>query len=378
LETLQDLGPKIFTDALPTVRQDRDQFIDDNIIPDACKVCKDTWPNSLWHSWNEWKERDWTDNELEHLRSAEMLNLIEISLSNVCNQTCMYCGPENSSDWAKILGIQQEDTSDWELTMLQSLYAFIEQTVNLRPGRMTYNFLGGEPLLNLNMYDVIDGIISSHANDHYPNRKKEIMITSNLNVKPILIDRLLAVIDANEGWRWMIKGSIDAVGTTGETVRDGLSVDLFQENLEKLLKNPKVCIEILPSVSVLSLPEFSDLIKWVKDIMKRHNLMDQYGIRWRMGINVVHYPEAMHPGNLSDEFRDCITRCLEEAAEIPDTGNRDSFLLHINNMGGIIGTKRSESDRAEMRRWFKQQGQIKSKDYWSLFPLLNQLCGPAD
>ena len=374
LEQLAQLGPGIFTDQLQSVRDDRRHFIDQDQLPDACNVCTETWPNSLWHSWNSWRDREWSDQQLRDLRTADMVKLIEISLSNSCNQTCMYCGPNNSSDWAKLLNTKIDDHAQWKTQLINSLYQYIEQYLNLRPGEITYNFLGGEPLLNPEIYDVIQHITELHHNDRYYDRQKQFMITSNLNVKPALTQRLLSVIDNNSGWDWTVKCSIDAIGTRGEAIRDGLSVDLWRQNFELLLSNPRVTLEILPSVTALSLPEMPELLRWIIDIVDTHDLLDAYGTRWQFGINVVHSPEAMHPGNLTENWRGCIDQCINELSRLPQSRSKDRFVNHLENLRGMIGSRRSPQDQAIMRKWLLWQGQLKHRDYWSLFPMLHDLC----
>lgn len=376
VQGIKELGPRLFLDQLTSVRNDRDQFIQHDQLPDACAVCQETWPNSLWHTWNSWKDRDWTTQQLADLRHTDCVNLIEISLSNICNQTCMYCGPNNSSDWAKLTGTTISDQSQWRDQFILALYAYIEQHLNHRQGDITYNFLGGEPLLNTNIYDIMQGLISAHLTDQHPDRSKQMMITTNLNVKPALIHNLLAVIDSTDGWTWQIKCSIDARGSRGEIIRDGLDVALFQQNLELLLSHPRVSVEILPSISVLNVPELADLIAWILSIMLRLGLVEQYGTRWQFGTNIIHNPTAMHPGNLSVDYAACIDQCLAELSVLDGNGQLSAFVTHLENIRAMLGSKRSDTDRAEMRKWFTWQAQLRQLDYWQLFPVLADLCGP--
>ena len=375
LEQLSELGPRIFTDGLASVRRDRNTFLDQDLLPESCAVCKQTWPNSLWHSWNSWRDRDWTDAELADLRRAEMINLIEISLSNTCNQTCMYCGPKNSSDWAKLLGTEVVDNTPWKQALLSALYQFISAHLNTRPGDITYNFLGGEPLLNTELHSVIGTIMDLHAADNYPLRHKQMMITTNLNVKPELVNRLLDLIDSKPGWDWMVKCSLDAVGARGETIRDGLSVERWRQNFQLLLHNPRITLEILPSVSALSIPEMPELICWVLGIVDEQQLLKSYGDRWQFGINVVHRPAALHPGNLTEDYRTSIDQCMVALEPIDDIEHVLKFKTHLTNLRGMIGTLRSPHDQTIMRTWFLEQGRIKQRDYWQLFPMLHDLCG---
>jgi hypothetical protein len=375
VEDLRRMGAKVFT-SQPHDLADRNVFIDENRIPDLCRICKDAHPHSLWQTWNLWHNYDWSQQELEDLRTADIVNKFEIALTNKCNQTCMYCWPDRSNEWAKLLGVEQPEDEEWKAAFFDALFEYIRLHLSQRNTVVSYNLLGGEPLLNPQLYDFVGSIIDAHANDLFPDRLRIFEITTNLNVKSAGINQLIQVITRTQGWNWRIKCSIDAVSPAGEIIRDGLDVSRFSENLEMLLGHEQISVEILPSINVLSVPETAGLIRWVKDIMKRHNLMDQYGTRWRMGINMVANPEAMHPGNLTDDYTQCMDECLAEITDLPNCWNKDLIIKHLTNIRSLIGTKRGDQDQMIMRRWFDKQGQIKRKDYWVLFPMLENLCGP--
>jgi len=374
-EELLRLGASVFIDH-PYNMADRAQFIDQNQIPDSCKICKDSWPNSLWDIWNSWRDRDFTADQLAALKTADLVEKIEIALSNKCNQTCMYCYPERSSDWAKIMGREITEDEAWNAAFKAALHDYIRLHVSQRATEISYNMLGGEPLLNPDLYEFIDSIITAHEHDKHPTRLREFVITTNLNVKPALVQRLLDVIDQTPGWHWRIKCSIDAIGAVGETIRDGLSVAQYQENLELILGHPRIYVEILPSVSVLSIPAFAEMLAWAKAIMHKHGLLDQHGHRWQFGVNMVEDPSAMHPGNLSDSYKHHIDDCIAELMELPEHGMKTKLLRHMENILRLIGTRTSAAHKAQMRTWFIKQGELKKRDYWQDFALLTDLLGP--
>lgn len=375
VEDLRRMGASVFT-SQPQDLADRAVFIDENRIPDACKICKDAHPHSLWQTWNQWRDRDFSQAELEELRTADLIEKFEIALTNKCNQTCMYCWPARSSEWAKLLGVEQPEDEEWNRAFYDALFQYIRVHLSQRSTLVNYNLLGGEPLLNPQLYAFISSIIAAHAHDRFPDRPKEIEITTNLNVKPASVDQLIEVIKSTQGWTWRIKCSIDAVSPAGEIIRDGLSVSRFQDNLERLLGLDRVSIEILPSINVLSVSETAGLIRWTKDIVAKRGLVDGFGKIWQLGLNMVGDPPAMHPGNLSDDYKQCMDECLAEISDLPDSWNKRKMSEHLTNIRALIGTKRTDRDQEIMRDWFTKQGRIKRKDYWALFPMLENLCGP--
>jgi len=375
LAELQQLGAKVFT-SVPTNVQDREVFIDQQALPRACETCSRNWPHALWHIHNKWQDREWTAAQLQQLKTADMVQKIEIALSNVCNQTCMYCRPKRSSEWAKLLGQAPSADPQWTAAVKAALQDYIATSLSQRSTPISYNILGGEPLLNTELYDFMHTILDAHSLDLHANRQRQFTITTNLNVKPQLVQRLLQVMDTRPGWEWQLKCSIDAVGHVGETIRDGLSVEQFAENLALVMANPRVFVEILPTVTALSLPASAELIAWCKHMANQQGLLQLYGTRWQIGINMVSRPVALHVGNLTSDYRSCVDHCVHEVSELPSCVSKTQLLQHLENLRALIGTRCSPEDRQVMRQWFVQQGQLKQRDYWQDFAVLTDLLGP--
>lgn len=62
----------------------------------GCKTCVQTEPNSLFRSWNGWKNRTYTQQDLHDLYDNDHLTYYEIMLSSSCDLKCVYCGPDDS------------------------------------------------------------------------------------------------------------------------------------------------------------------------------------------------------------------------------------------------------------------------------------------
>jgi hypothetical protein len=93
-----------------------------------------------------------------------------------------------------------------------------------------------------------------------------------------------------------------------------------------------------------------------------------------MGTNVVTWPVAMHPGILSDSYKEEIDKCIEVIDSYNFTGQDiKNYKTHLNNLKGMIGTKRGTKDLTEAKQWYQSEGSLKNKDYFKIFPFLEEL-----
>jgi RNA processing factor Prp31 len=107
--------------------------------------------------------------------------------------------------------------------------------------------------------------------------------------------------------------------------------------------------------------------------MKKHNLFDQHNSKkWSVGINIVTRPEGLHPGTLPIEYRSYIDDCDKEIEEFPDN-NKEQLKIHFENLRQIIGSKRSNFDKQSVINFFEEQSEIKKKDYYKIFPLIEKI-----
>jgi organic radical activating enzyme len=371
---LKFLGKDSFTKNQMIV-DDKKFMVDNNQLPGACYGCKMTWPNSLWKVWNVWKDKDWTADQLENLKSQDHVHQIEIMLGITCNQSCMYCTEFVSSMWADIKGIPITTDTEWEDQALANLYEYIESERYNDKNYIMYNFLGGEPFLELRIFEVVEKLIAIHRFKSIPNKKIIIHMTTNLNIKSKTLDRYLEIVEKNLDIEWGISASLDSIGRQGEEIRDGLIFSRFEENLEKIYASNKFRhVSILPSVSALSIPNKADLINWFLNLTKKYRNLSNFGHTFNIGQNIVTWPDAMHPGILTDNYKTEIDKCIQ-IIETLDRSNADTkkYLDHLNNLKQLIGTKRQPEYLNNAKEWYINQGKLKNKNYFDIFPFLNEI-----
>jgi hypothetical protein len=375
VEDLKLFGEKSFTEHKILV-QDKKFMIESNEFPSSCYYCKSTWPNSIWNNWNIWKERNWHESELKNLYNLDMIEQIEIMLGITCNQTCMYCTEDVSSLWADLKGIPIVQDNEWEEVALKNLFNYIEKNRCKDDKNVWYNFLGGEPLLEPRIFNVLETIIDIHNRNFVSGKLITFNMTTNLNVKPKTIQRYLEIVDRNPNYRWTMSVSIDTVGRQGEEIRDGLIFARLESNLETLFSCKKFSnINILPSASCLSIPTQHELISWFLDLALKYKTVKEYGDNWSIGTNVVTWPEAMHPGVLPETYRKNLDKCIEIMDRVKE-GNQEvvkDYIIHLNNLKSMVGSKRSRQHLSEFKNWYESQGKLKNKNYFEIFPFLKEI-----
>ena len=372
---LKFLGKDSFTKHQLLV-DDKEFMVENNQLPNACYGCKITWPDSLWNTWNEWKDNDWSQEQLNNLANKDKVKQIEIMLGITCNQTCMYCTEFVSSKWADLKGIPVVNDTEWEDTALNNLFNYIESDRYNDTQSLWYNFLGGEPLLEPRIFEVVEKIIKIHRLKNVLGKVITINMTTNLNIKPKTIDRFIEIIEKNPDIIWSISASIDAIGFQGEEIRDGLIFERFSQNLEKIYASKKFKhINILPSVSALSVPNKVELLKWFIDISTKYNRIDEIGHSWSIGTNIVTWPNAMHPGILTDSYKAELDSCIEVINNIQNSNPVfvKNYTRHLENIKSLIGSKRDPVYLEQAKNWYIEQGKIKNKDYFEIFPFLKDI-----
>jgi organic radical activating enzyme len=140
--------------------------------------------------------------------------MIEISVSNKCNNQCRMCDSRHSSLWQNTLGFGNSPKSYYDLQALMN---------NLDGSDIkVIKYLGGEPLITDEINQVFDFIKKNKEN------KISFYFNTNLSVPP---EKYLSEFENIE--KFVIGYSIDGVGATNEYIRDGSNWDTVVRNLDK-------------------------------------------------------------------------------------------------------------------------------------------------
>ena len=246
---------EIFNDA--PLRELRKQLLTGERLPESCLSCRlredaDTKVFSYRQGTNA-KYRD----VIETLQPdpdgyAEFQQLyIDYRFSNKCNFKCVSCGPSLSSSIGqeRIKVEQLKNPHVDPARIKQSMPpAFIEvDTQKFYKEFLKFSttireiyFAGGEPLINDHHYELLE---------HFIETQQPVSIFYNTNFSELNYKGKNVI----EMWRKIngpvnIYASIDGYGETGETIRDGFSTVVFEENVKKYISAKLT--KVLPAVTV--------------------------------------------------------------------------------------------------------------------------------
>lgn len=340
----------------------RRSMIHDNELPNVCFECKANEPNSIRHAWNIWD-----DNQIDYMRSGlekdvDITNYIEIDIGSKCDMACVYCGPWSSSAWAKELGhaptnLAINDT--WQQHVLESLVEYIKRFPKDKEV-LTFNILGGEPLIMPVTYDFIDMLAPVAAEFDNP---PEMMITTNLNTPKKLLDRFIDVMERYKDiFKFTISVSIEDTGANAEKVRHGLNWQRFENNLQ-VVKQHADFVGFTNTLNILSVENFHNTIDWMFEMMSER----RYSEQWSMSVNMVHSGKTDVSYLDKDYYnKDHILQSLDKY--LADMGGRNSsnhdvarIYVHIDNLFERMGTK---TPAEEFFNFWNAMGDRKKIDFY--------------
>lgn len=233
-------------------------------------------------------------------------NVVELFISNLCNQMCSYCSPKFSSIWqdsivdhGPFVGVsstansnltpidQTDDQNEYWLNEIQNYVSSCpDNTVAIK-------ILGGEPLMQVKSLKKIL--------DFNKDKIKEINITTNLNPP------------SNKFLHWLIENvpkeklvfhiSLDSTPEYNHIPRAGFDRNKFLENLNLLIQN-QLRFKFKCVISVLNMFDLENFILW----LTQNNFDVEYG--------KINNPLCLSPEYLPKEFRLTIWQKIQNL-EVP-------------------------------------------------------------
>jgi len=248
---------------------------------------------------------------------------MEVNFNQACNLKCMYCSPHLSTAWEEHVlkfGDYEVYNDNGELYRHNNLKALEEQ--NLLTPKMKqsdnayinafwkwwpevykkleiFRITGGEPLIDLNMYKVLDYVYQN------PNTSLEISITSNFSPpNDNLIDKFISKIKKLEeiqiwedkekfnhgsGNHWYVNPalknfalfvSLDSVGEQAEYIRDGLNFSNLEKNVNTFLQETNnTTVTFINTFNLLSVPKVKEFLQFVLELRKKYSAEKQ-GVKY--------------------------------------------------------------------------------------------------
>lgn len=312
-----------------SIKKDRRREMLNGIRPKECSYC---WAVEDSNSGNlsdrvlkSAKEWSWPYlNEI--LDKADEGNIqpkyLEVSFSNVCNFKCSYCSPAISSKWMEEIerhgpynthlnfNSLEAMTSQGKIPIKASEHnpyveAFWEWLPKIWSSLHTFRITGGEPILDKNLFKVLDYIIEN------PNPNLELSINTNLCVPNELYDNFLKkikIINENKFVKiiWLFT-SCEAYGEQAEYIRYGLDYTTWYRNCERYIKEvPESNITVMATYNNLSVPTFKNFLEDILKLIKKtflKKIESKLNSEFRIDTPHLVYPGHQSITILTEEYK---------------------------------------------------------------------------
>jgi organic radical activating enzyme len=223
-------------------------FHTDTMLEDRALMLDNKSCTSCHHGCYKYEEQGLPSTRQKHKNETKISNpqaqmtSLAISLSTDCNMTCMYCSPVWSSSWQKDIekngeylldGVPVKQKNNWSTLwskMKQKsrgtesrFFELLLREIELSAGLQRVTLLGGEPLLNNQLDQVLDRV---HG--------KKITIITGLGVNH---KRLRQVLQSTKGLDVSFDISAEATGRLFELIRHGVTWRDFQDRVSMIEEN---------------------------------------------------------------------------------------------------------------------------------------------
>tara|TARA_R110000772_G_scaffold256190_2_gene372629 strand:- start:1150 stop:2283 length:1134 start_codon:yes stop_codon:yes gene_type:complete len=312
------------------------------------------------HCWSDEREgRDSYRSRMNQYRSFNNLTpgnsdvrYIDVTLDTICDQSCLYCAADASSQIAQEEGVPiRDDGTEDDFEVFKTWLATLS-------GEVVFNFLGGEPTASKRFAPMVEYLST------LKNLTIRLELCTNCNTTPALMDRLFDIID-NSNIQWAVAISNETIGRDAELTRYGLNWERFCHNFERYATSPKIDhITLAATVNSFSIRGLSYYMEWVHSTMIRVAPNKEFS--W-VGAYVKH-PAPMDIKYLHVDNRKYVTaaqKVIDKYKKFQKTflnqASCDSFLSSMNDR---IGSAKAVDNIRE--DFLKEKQAVKKKDLSSL------------
>ncbi len=328
---------------------------------------------------------------------------VEVNFSSVCNFKCSYCSPHLSNSWQKEI----EKFGPYPTTVPHNSVDYFKQAgmmpiavrdnnpyvdafwkwwPDLYPKLKHFRMTGGEPLMDVNTYKVLDYIV-----DH-PKGDLHLAITSNFCPDPKIMDkfyeRISRITNERSLGHFMLYISCDAYGKRAEYIRNGMDFDYLVGNVDHYLKHyqTRSSITFIVTINVMSITSLRNLINKSLELNTKHRTDRQ--LIW-MDFPILHFPAWQSIQLLPEKYREILREDIlyfKEKARNPDSGITDVNIAKLERVlswmeqGDSLPDNKIKADRADFYKFFKEHDNRRNTNFLSTFPEMEdfwKLCKEA-
>jgi len=300
-EMVDNLKTDLFLN-LPSVVQDRKDSLN-GIKPENCRTCwslEESGQKSYrlgdmdfqFHFNNErgdpihfskFRPFETLIEQRDQLLYSDRPNKLDLQLGTYCDQKCVYCNADFSTQW------ETEDRKFGELRLdpdtpkpygpypsfneyiIDGYYdRFLEWFDTVYEHLERIALLGGEPTFSPMFVPLTTHIISKLKEKSHPNCA--VSIVTNLNWTPKILNHVINIRkELPINVKLILEISMESFGSRAEYIRFGIDWERFSSNLRSIAKLDNVEIKLITTLNGLCISSIQDYFKLVKEIEVENN-----------------------------------------------------------------------------------------------------------
>jgi len=249
-----------------------------NIRPECCKSCWDLEDQSIKsdrqlknETFDFYENRDINFIFQDCCQGKYSPKIIKLYTSNLCNATCITCGPTASTSWAKLKSIPINLVTMGDDSLNKINFSTIT----------SLSLLGGEPLYDKNILIILQQLLDKN------NTSCFISIVTNGSTE--LTQKHIDILSQFKNLSICV--SIDGIGPVFEYLRYPLKWSVLINNI-KLFKEFATYVSVSYTISNLNILYYHDTIGW----FNQNNLT--------FNTNIVSHPSYFNVNSLPQSIKD--------------------------------------------------------------------------
>lgn len=330
---------------------------------------------------------DTSDNVVK----STMPNKLDIMLGTYCDQKCVYCCADFSTQWeaeesrfgnllrndprknkfsnlnydfdlAKpypdVIPINNQTIDNWYETFLEwfdDIYEHLERIA----------LLGGEPTYTPLFKPVTDHIIKRLNEKHHPNCT--LTIVSNMNWKKDVLEQIINLRKSlPSSVKLIIEVSMESVGDRAEYIRKGVDWNRFLFNLKEASKHVEIILN--PTINGLCITSLLDYFKEMHTIEKENN------VNFKIAANQVVFPKWTSIFILDKSFSKYVRECINWLrSTYGDDEKKHNLILMLEDIDNTLNTHVDRQLLGYAIVWFNEIDIRRKQDFLTTFPEYTEL-----
>ena len=284
-------------------------------------------------------QRSWRTTEAV-INNFDNIFLLDITVGNKCNSSCLMCNPSASDMWMKeqeeILGEKLNwTTNNWYNQ--ENALALIDKLPNLK----AIQFVGGEPTVNKDHIVMLEKLVES-------GRSRDITLGYVVNLTAIS-PALLKLWDKFSTKH--ITVSIDGLGPVNEYIRYPFSWDKVIKGFDRIKAQATLKkdyhIGLSHTVIPLNILFLDEILDWWEDQAENNDRILESIPHVQCVDNPAHFDPQYMPLNMKTECAKTLKRLAKKMQERGLPGKYDSVIENIT----VNILEKSPPEAERLRQW---------------------------